>query len=220
MLKNRITQQQSNQDLGYPDAKPAQKAKHYEDFTILAERLRKEGRLDEKNYSKMVRKFWMANSFLAGLMILGLFLDNNFLYFFMFGGLIIWGVISYRLDLNRYCYLFNFGEVAEGEIVEVNKYERNHPHIHYLISLGKDIKLNKDAMYNYDIVFSFNDKNDKLITISQQDAKRFSPKKFYKVGDKVTVYYNPNNSNDALIEAKEEETNFNKENYNLLLTSK
>jgi len=122
MLKKQINK---NQNTKYPDAKPAQRGENYEDFTALAERLRKEGRLDEGNYKKLRSKFWIANSFLVLLMVVPIALamgkNDDFLYFLLFGGLGIWGIVRYRLELNRYCYLFNFGEKAEGEVVETRK---------------------------------------------------------------------------------------------------
>ena len=206
MSKKQDSSSQENQDTKYPDAKPAQKAEHYEDFTVLAERLRKEGRLDEGNYKKLRSKwikFLLIMLLICGVPILLSFgHKNGFLIFFLVGLFGVFSIVNKRRDVNRICYLSSFGIYTEGIVIGAIK--QDPPYVYYSVF---SYIFDREAFFVHKIVYQFYDTKSRLYKITDTydfsdslSLKKRKLRKIYNIGDEIKIYYNPDNPNDCTIE--------------------
>lgn len=167
------------------NAKKASKSMYYESFNKIAKRLKSQGLLNEDNYKKVKAQNENIYSgiFLLSI-IIGVALIASKVGFIYFVALLIYTLVTIffqKRNLNRLCYLHTFGKEVEGELVTVAKIQ----------FMGLN--------YKYNITFNFIDSTNHLITTYQKNLY-LDPKsdKVYKTGDKVMIYYNPNNSKDAI----------------------
>lgn len=174
----------------------------YESFGKVAQRLKSQGLLNEENYAKLKERnvnIYFGISILYIVIAVGLaYCGVGFVYILLSLFFAVLTILSQKRTLNKFCYLYTFGEVVEGELLVVDRMNYLYPN-----------------NYSYNLTFEFMDSKNN-INIAQQKQLHLNPNfnKIYEVGDKILIYYNPKNSRDALVSI--DSHNF----YNLSLATK
>ena len=184
------------------NAKKASKSMYYESFNKIAKRLKSQGLLNEDNYKKVkAQNENISSGILILSIIIGVGLITCKVDFIYLAILIFYTFITIffqKRNLNRLCYLHTFGKRVEGELLTVSK-----------------IQIHQSFCYKHNITFNFVDSKGSSI-ITYQKNLYLDPKsdKVYKTGDKVMIYYHPNNPRDAIAAISAHNC------YNLSLTTK
>ena len=163
------------------------KIRFYESFGKIAKRLKSKGLLNEENYAKLKERnvnIYFGISILYMVIAIGLaYCGVGFYYILLSLFFAVATILSQKRTLNKLCYLYTFGEVAEGEVLIIDRMNYLYPN-----------------NYSYNLTFEFRDlKNNR--NIAQQKQLHLDPNlnKIYEVGDKILICYNPKNSGDALV---------------------
>ncbi len=178
------------------------KIRFYESFGKIAKRLESKGLLNEENYAKLNEKnvnIYFGISILYIVIALGLaYCGVGFLYILLSLFFAVATILSQKRTLNKFCYLYTFGEVAEGEVLVVDR-----------------VQIYMSLSYKFNFTVQFEDRKKNTIVVRQENLY-LDPelKKTYKSGNRILIYYDPQKPKDAVIFVDSHSF------YNLSLTTK